>query len=63
MGGEAMRQVNEKLRLTIPASRFNEVFGRREVEMQIGETEVTLRREDLQRLRDFATCAGLSAAQ
>lgn len=63
MGGEAMRQVNEKLRLTIPASRFLEVLGGREVEMQIGETEVTLRREDLQRLRDFATCAGLRAAQ
>jgi hypothetical protein len=28
-------------------------IGGREVEMQIGETEVTLRREDLQRLRDF----------
>jgi hypothetical protein len=63
MGGEAMRQVNEKLRLTIPASRFLEVLGGREVEMQIGETEVTLRREDLQRLRDFATCAGLRATQ
>lgn len=63
MGGEAMRQVNEKLRLTMPASRFLEVFDGREVEMQIGETEVTLRREDLQRLHDFATCAGLRDAQ
>jgi hypothetical protein len=63
MGGEAMRQVNEKLRLTIPASRFLEVLGGSEVEMQIGDTEVTLRREDLQRLRDFATCAGLRATQ
>lgn len=63
MGGEAMRQVNEKLRLTIPASRFLEILGGREVEMRIGETEVTLRREDLQRLRDFATCAGLRATQ
>lgn len=62
-GGSAMRQVNEKLRLTMPASRFLEIINGREVEMQIGETEVTVRREDLQRLRDFATCAGLRAEQ
>jgi hypothetical protein len=62
-GGEAMRQVNEKLRLTMPASRFLEIIGGREVEMQVGETEVTLRREDVQRLRDFADCAGLRASQ
>jgi hypothetical protein len=59
MGGFAMRQVNEKLRLTMPASRFLEIIGGREVEMQIGETEITLRGEDLQRLKDFAACAGL----
>jgi len=58
-GGSAMRQVNEKLRLTIPASRFLEIINGREVEMQIGETEVTLRREDLGRLWDFAACAHL----
>ena len=63
MGGFSMRQVNEKLRLTIPASRFLEIFDGREVEMQIGETEVTLQSEDLQRLRDFAVCAGLRAAK
>ena len=63
MGGAAMRQLNEKLRLAIPASRFLEVLGGRDVEMQIGETEVTLRQEDLQRLRDFATCAGLRDTQ
>lgn len=59
MGGFSMRQFNEKLRLTLPTKRFLEIIAGREVEMQIGETEVTLRREDLQRLRGFADCAGL----
>lgn len=58
-GGSAMRQVNEKLRLTMPASRFLEIIKGRVVEMQLGETEVRLRREDLDRLRNFASCAGL----
>lgn len=62
-GGSAMRQVNEKLRLTMPASRILEIINGREVEMQIGETEITLRREDLQRLRSFATCVGLRPEQ
>lgn len=61
-GGSAMRQVNEKLRLTIPSSRFLEIINGREVEMQIGETEVTLRRGDLERLREFAACANLRAS-
>ena len=59
MGGISMRQFNEKLRMTLPANRFLEIIGGREVEMQIGETEVTLRREDLERLRGFAGCVGL----
>lgn len=62
-GGYAMRQVNEQLRLSMPAARFLEIINGREVEMQIGETEVTLRREDLQRLRDFAVCVRLRAEQ
>jgi hypothetical protein len=59
MGGFSMRQFNEKLRLTLPANRFLEIIGGRKVEMQIGESEFTLRREDLQRLRGFANCVGL----
>jgi len=62
-GGSAMRQVNEKLRLTMPASRFLEIISGKEVEMQIGETEITLRREDLQRLRGFAGCVNLQVEQ
>lgn len=62
-GGSAMRQVNEKLRLTMPAGRFLEIIYGREVEMQIGETEITLQREDLQRMRGFATCAGFRPEQ
>lgn len=62
-GGSAMRQVNERLKLTIPASRFLEIAAGHEVEMQIGTTEVTLRREDLQRWRDFAACMGLRVGQ
>lgn len=58
-GGSAMRQVNEKLRLTMPVSRYLEIINGRDVEMQIGETEVILSREVLERLRGFATCAGL----
>ena len=59
MGGFSMRQFNEKLRLTLPANRFLEIIGGREVEMQIGESEFTLSREDLERLRGFAGCVGL----
>lgn len=59
-GGSAMRQVNEKMRLTMPASRYLEIISGRDVEMQIGETEVTLSREVLERLRGFAICAGLN---
>ncbi len=59
MGGLSMRQFDEKLRLTLTASRFVEIISGREVEMQIGKTEVTLRDEDLNRLRRFAACAGL----
>lgn len=58
-GGFSMRQFNEQLRLTLPANRLLEIIGGREVEMQIGESEFTLRREDLQRLRGFANCVGL----
>lgn len=62
-GGYAMRQVNEQLRLTMPTTLFIEIIAGREVEMQIGETEVRLRREDLERLQAFATCAGLRVEQ
>lgn len=62
-GGYAMRQVNEQLRLTMTGKLFLEVIEGQEVEMQLGETEVTLRREDLQRLRDFAVCVNLRAEQ
>jgi hypothetical protein len=58
MGGSAMRQVNEKLRLTLPASHFLDIVKGSKVEMQIGETEVTFRSEDLQRLKGFAACVG-----
>ena len=58
-GGYAMRQFNEQLKLKMPVARFLEIIAGREVEMQLGETEVTLRREDLQHLRDFAACVKL----
>lgn len=58
-GGYAMRQFNEKLKLTMPAARFLEIMAGREVEMQLGETEVRLRSEDLQKMRDFASCVRL----
>ena len=59
IGGFSLRQFNEELRLTLPANRFLEVIVGREVEMQISEMDVTLRREDLQRLRGFADCVSL----
>ena len=62
-GGEAMRQVKEKLRLTISATRFQEVLAGGKVEMQVGETEVSLSREDLHRLRNFASCVNLNIKQ
>lgn len=55
-GGYTMRQFNEQLKLKMPVARFLEITAGREVEMQLGETEITLRREDLQHLRDFASC-------
>lgn len=58
-GGYAMRQFNEQLKLKMPVARFLEIMAGREVEMQLGETEVTVRRESLQRLKDFAACTGL----
>lgn len=58
-GGYTMRQFNEQLKLKMPVVRFLEITAGREVEMQLGETEVTLRREDLQHLRDFAACVKL----
>jgi len=58
-----MRQFNEQLKLKMPVARFLEIIAGRTVEMQLGETEVTLRREDLQRLKEFAACVGLSAGQ
>lgn len=60
-GGYAMRQVNEQLSLSMPVNRFLEIIAGREVEMQLGETEITLRREDLQRLKTFAACINLRA--
>jgi hypothetical protein len=62
-GDFAMRQVNEKLRLTMPSTRFQDIIAGREVEMQIGETDVSLSREDLQRLRNFASCVNLNVKQ
>ena len=55
--------MSAKLRLTMPSARFQEIIAGREVEMQIGETEVSLSREDLQRLRNFASCVNLSVKQ
>ncbi len=60
-GGYAMRQFNEQLKLKMPVARFLEIIAGRKVEMQLGETEVTLRREDLQRLKEFAACTRLGA--
>ncbi len=61
-GGYAMRQFNEKLKLTMTPARFLEIMAGREVEMQLGETEVRLQSEDLQRMRDFAHCVRLKPA-
>lgn len=58
-GGFSMRQFEEKLRLTLPASRFLEIIAGRQVEMKIGAVEITFEPEDVKRLRDFATCTGL----
>jgi len=58
-GGYVMRQFDEQLKLKMPVARFLEIIAVRKVEMQLGETEVTLRREDLQRLKEFAACTRL----
>ncbi len=60
-GGYAMRQFNEQLKMKMSVPRFLEIIDGGEVEMQIGETEIKLRREDLQRLATFAACVNLRA--
>ena len=60
MGGiPVMSQVQEKMQLTLPTEKFLQIINGREVEMQMGPTEVTLKSADLEALRGFAKCSGL----
>lgn len=51
--------VQEKMQLVLPVEKFLRIAGGREVEMRMGQTEVTIQRADLEALRRYAACAGL----
>lgn len=53
-------QVQEKMQLTLPVEKFLQIAQGKTVEMQMGATEITLNRSDIEALRGFAECAGLS---
>jgi len=52
--------VQEKMQLLLPVEKFLRIANWREVEMRIGPTEITLQRADLEALRRYAACAGLT---
>lgn len=61
MGGvPLMSQVQEKMQLTLPTEKFLQIINGREVELQMGPTEIMLKAAALEALRGFAKCAGLS---
>jgi len=53
--------VQEKMQLVLPVEKFLRIAGEREVEMKMGQTEVTFQRADLEALHRYATCAGLTS--
>jgi len=52
--------VQEKMQLLLPVEKFLRIANGREVEMRMGQTEITLQRADLEALRRYAVCAGLT---
>ncbi len=52
--------VQEKMQLLLTVEKFLRIANGREVEMRMGQTEITLQRADLEALRRYAACAGLS---
>ena len=53
--------VQEKMQLLLPVDKFLQIANGREVEMRMGQTEITLGRADLEALRRYASCAGLTS--
>ncbi|MCA1626015.1 MAG: hypothetical protein LC778_19910 [Acidobacteria bacterium] len=52
--------VQEKMQLLLPVEKFLQIINGREVEMRMGQTEITIQRADLEALRRYASCAGLT---
>ncbi len=52
--------VQEKMQLLLSVEKFLRIANGREVEMRMGQTEITLQRSDLEALRRYAACAGLT---
>lgn len=52
--------VQEKMQLLLPIEKFLQIINGSEVEMRMGQTEITLQRADLEALRRYASCAGLT---
>ena len=53
--------VQEKMQLLLPIDKFLQIANGREVEMRIGQTEITLGRADLEALQRYVSCAGLTS--
>ncbi|MCA1622340.1 MAG: hypothetical protein LC778_00815 [Acidobacteria bacterium] len=53
--------VQEKMQLVLPVEKFLRIAGGHEVEMRMGQTEVTIQRADFEALRRYAACAGLTS--
>ncbi len=51
--------VQEKMQLLLSIEKFLRIANGREVEMRMGQTEITLQRSDLEAVRRYASCAGL----
>ncbi len=53
--------VQEKMQLLLPVEKFLRIINGHEVEMRIGQTEITFQRVDLEALRRYTSCAGLTS--
>jgi hypothetical protein len=52
--------VQEKMQLLLSIKKFLQVINGREVEMKMGQTEITVQRADLEALQRYAACAELT---
>jgi hypothetical protein len=51
------RSIKEKLKLTLPIEKFEEIVGGKKVEMKLGPTQLQLEEKHMLALREFLVCA------